>query len=1448
MITRNFFLITTLIATLTACGGGGGAPGTTGGSTTPTTPTVTPALFTTAPASLNLASGTTSPSYSIIGGEAPYFAASDTPSLLTANVSGSSFTVVASSNTGSGSITITDSKGSKILTTVTVPTGPALRINIPAAITLAPAATNFATVAGGDPFSGAANYVVNNSNPAVIKTTIVGSSLAITGLVPGTATLGVSDRSGSVITVNVTVPQTNTIFSDAPDNFRMTQATAAVYSIYGGNPSATDPRYSINVLNPNIIGVSLAGTAMTITGKAVGQGSFTVSDSTGASKLFTVDVVSTGTLFTNAPSALTLGQGSAVSYSINGGQGPYSIRSDKESLVTASIAGSTYTLTAASNTAGGSASIQITDAFGTKLNLTITVPAPAALATTAQPTVAMAAGAGNQVSYVVFGGRPPYSAVSSVPSNVTVSTPTVNGQYTLTGVRPGNSLITISDSTNATVTVAVTVTNGSVLSTTAPLAGVTIARQASAEYELYGGLPAYSVTSSNTSVATVELLTANTFRITGVSGGVNGNNAVIEVRDQSNARVSISVTVPATNVLTSTAPQSGVTIGQGISQPYTISGGLAPYTVVSGSVAIASVTPPAGNSFQITGVASGSTTVTVTDAENRKLDIAVTVAQPGVLFTVAPPSVSIVANNGIYSYAVSGGFPPYTASSDRPAVVNASVSGNSLSGYSLSLSSTSPNPGVATVTLSDSQAQTRTITVNVGTVLPLFTDAPAALTLTPTGGSQTYQISGGQVRTSGPAYLVNSSAPAVATVSVAGTVMTITPVAVGTATIAITDAAGTTRSIALTVSANTVGGALTPQYPTLTSILSSTAIPTLGTVDLTVSLRDPGNQPIAGQVVSITGPSSQVAFPNGTTALTNGSGVATFKVGRANLLATGAGAINASYAYLPGSISAYPSGAALPTAASTVNSYVGFELTSAQITLDDFILTATQPAYGTQLVQVRARLNGTTPLDATNPVAIAFTASCGQILPATVNTDSSGFATATFTATDVAQPGCSGKPVQINASTAGVVKSGTINVLEAPATSLSFISASPQRIYLPGSGGAQQSTIRFRLVDVQGTGIGGKSIVLSLRALAGPIANKAAFDTNNSTADVTVVTDSQGYVQQAVYAGSIPSSVIVNASYAGLNIDSSILTIASGRPAQSRVSLAFEKLSIEGYSVDGVTTNMTAFLADRNGNPVPDGTAVNFVVESGVAIPPVCTTVNSSCSVVIRSQGDRPSQTPPGWTGLPDEKYKGLVTVLAYAPGEMDFVDTDGNNLYDCLTDSFTPMGNAFKSDRWDPSYSAAAPIFTAGDFVVTTAGPGPTACPQNLTIAPDANVAGKPGTATGYWGVENVRKQAVIAFATGQAVFSNVVPTLNGVSYTVSDLLGNSLPTGSTITVSVVDNTSNNNLSCTVVPATATVNVPNTISRFNGSASFGGCAAGDAYSITVTSPLGVVTTRGGTL
>lgn len=636
------------------------------------------------------------------------------------------------------------------------------------------------------------------------------------------------------------------------------------------------------------------------------------------------------------------------------------------------------------------------------------------------------------------------------------------------------------------------------------------------------------------------------------------------------------------------------------------------------------------------------------------------------------------------------------------------------------------------------------------------------------------------------------------------------------------------------------------KYPALTASLqdqtgakTSEIIPS-GYVTLRALLTDPSGNPLADQIVNVTGDDSKVKFPQGSSALTNSSGVATIAIARTELFATGAGSLTLTYNYKGGLFSKYADGSSAPSTEKLISAFVNYQMSPASISLTALnVGVGSLAAYGTRPISVQVNINGS---PTTSPLQVAFSASCGTVSPVTVATSGSGIAQASFSAVNSSlanDQGCSGSNVVIAASSQGAdVLTGSINVLLAPATNLLFQSAQPARIYLADSGGATQSMVKFRLVNSSNSPLQGQEILLELEDLAGGIP-KLTFGSVGNVSALTLATDANGEVSVPVFSGTVPTSAAVRASLksdSAVTTTSSVLAVASGRAAQARASLSVEAFSIEGFNIDGVQTGLTMRLADRQGNPVPDGTAVNFVTEGGLISPPTCITVDSTCSVQLRSQNPRPTN--------------GLVSILAYAPGEEDFVDTNGDNVYSA-GEAFQDLGNAFRDDG--DLGGGGLGTWVDGYFSVPRA--GTLACVGN-------NYLGKRDTCDGAWGAADVRRQLVVNFATSWASVTSPVwvqapePTYvgspnvaNTLRVTVQDLNGNSMPTGSSLSVTAVDKSPNTptkvgsdtGLTCAVVSESISV-TPNTIYPVPLQANLKDCIAGDQIQISVTSPAGNLT------
>ncbi len=622
------------------------------------------------------------------------------------------------------------------------------------------------------------------------------------------------------------------------------------------------------------------------------------------------------------------------------------------------------------------------------------------------------------------------------------------------------------------------------------------------------------------------------------------------------------------------------------------------------------------------------------------------------------------------------------------------------------------------------------------------------------------------------------------------------------------------------------GGGTDTSKPTLVLALvdtagaNTTSVSAAGQVFAKATVKNASGVAVSGTKVTFVADAKLVTLSPAAEALTDSSGVAIVQLSAASLSSAGAGTISAS--------------ATVSTVAVTDSR--DFQLSPANLTLSSLnVGTGALAAYGNRAVSVIANINGSPAIN--TPVQVSFAASCGTVNPASATTDGAGKAATTYTADSA---NCAGTNVRISASSVGVTAplEATIAVSPVQATNLQFISASPQLIYLLGSGAATQSLVTFKVVDSSGNPVQNQAIVLSL--LNPNVAAGLSLDVLGNTAAVTKTSDALGQVTVAVFSGNVPTSVQVVAKLPApstIQTNSNALTVASGKAVQKAASIALKEWSIEGFNIDGTETQVTLSLADRQGNPVPDGTEVNFVAESGVLIPARCVVANGSsrCSTTFRSSGTRPST--------------GRLSILAYVPGEEDFVDTNFNNQYDS-GEPFTDMGNAYRDD--DESGA-----FSVGEFTVPRAGGA--VCPGQSVALPSASPAGFPdvadfgraNTCDGVWGANEVRKSHVLVVATSAANINPISVSLSAIVARVSDANDNfdqrfgrnSMPTGTKFSAAKVSG----NDDCavkSVFPET----LPNTYGPTDVGIGLEKCLSGAVIGIDVTSPNGLVTRRNITL
>jgi hypothetical protein len=322
----------------------------------------------------------------------------------------------------------------------------------------------------------------------------------------------------------------------------------------------------------------------------------------------------------------------------------------------------------------------------------------------------------------------------------------------------------------------------------------------------------------------------------------------------------------------------------------------------------------------------------------------------------------------------------------------------------------------------------------------------------------------------------------------------------------------------------------------------------------------------------------------------------------------------------------------------------------------------------------------------TESASITFNSPCvaqGLARIDTPVTTTTGIASATYQAT-----GCSGQDV-ITASTSvsgtSLTASGTVTVAASAIGSIVFDSATPANIALRGTGGAgrpETSTVVFRVLDQTGGPRAGATVNFALNTQVGGI----TFSPSSATSDAN------GRVQTVVQGGTVSTTVRVTATVQNttpaISTQSSQLTVTTGIPDQDSFSLAVRCQNVEAWNIDGVQVEVTARLADRFNNPVPDGTAVTFSAEGGI-IQSQCTTAsNANESGFCLRRWTSANPRPGGGPG-----QSGRVTIFATAIGEESFTDSNGNGRFDA-GESWVDLGERFLDANENGSYDNGEQIY----------------------------------------------------------------------------------------------------------------------------------------------------------
>jgi hypothetical protein len=288
---------------------------------------------------------------------------------------------------------------------------------------------------------------------------------------------------------------------------------------------------------------------------------------------------------------------------------------------------------------------------------------------------------------------------------------------------------------------------------------------------------------------------------------------------------------------------------------------------------------------------------------------------------------------------------------------------------------------------------------------------------------------------------------------------------------------------------------------------------------------------------------------------------------------------------------------------------------------------------------------------------------------------------------------------------------GSVNVALAEVNNIEYVNASESMIAFKGLGNSalpETSAISFTVKDEFNNPISGKAVTFELSNKSVGVTLAGDEDANGI---VEAVTNGDGIAIAYVNSGTTHASISVKATTTkntggNISTQSFPVSVTTGVVDQNSFSLVVDTLNPRAWDFDGTEIGFTVRGADIFNNPIPDGTAINFIAESG-QIESQCIIAGGSCSVTWASTNPRPGvildpdksngerivktndSAYPGFDNTWQGGRAGVATVLAYTVGEAGFPDSGGNGILD-VGEPYYVMEEAYLDANEDNDFDPA--------------------------------------------------------------------------------------------------------------------------------------------------------------
>lgn len=359
--------------------------------------------------------------------------------------------------------------------------------------------------------------LTSNSNPSVIQAAIAGSSINLYAAASaGSATITVCASNGSacgIITASATSTSALSALTFSQTSPSLSVGQTVSVSVGGGSGTYYVSSHSA----PSTINANVVGSTLTLYAAKTGAATITLCSSGAPSQcgVIVATVTATGGSLILSQASATIAVGEKASITVSGGTAPYSILSKTGDAISATIIGSTLSVTGASV---GSAGVSVCSNGGSCAFFSATVIASSGTSAPLLSPASVSLVAGQNTSVAITGSGSYYVNTNTYP---TVASSYISGSIlTVSALSPGATTLSVCQSASQCAPLTVSVSSAQAQSASVLTASHVLTVGQTATLSLSGGSGTYSLAGTGGGIFSATLQGAGLLVLKGISSGL----------------------------------------------------------------------------------------------------------------------------------------------------------------------------------------------------------------------------------------------------------------------------------------------------------------------------------------------------------------------------------------------------------------------------------------------------------------------------------------------------------------------------------------------------------------------------------------------------------------------------------------------------------------------------------------------------------------------------------------------------------------------------------------------------------------------------------------------------------------------------------------------------------------------------------------------------------------